>query len=339
MIWFDFENAPHVWVLKEIIRRFENEGIEYFLTARDFSSTVKLSHYLGFNPVVIGNSQNIKSPLGKLANTIKRSYLLKKYISQKKYKPTLAVSHGSRSQAFTAKLLNVPAISLDDYEHSFAGFNYFVKNILTPFPIKKESWGKHADKVVNYPGLKEELYLWDESNLTGDVNSLIDPDKINVIFRPESYSSHYHSEKSLQIQDELIKNMFGMENLNIIFFPREAVQKKIILDKFAGSKSKIVVPTGIVNGPTLIAKSDLMICGGGTMSREACALGVPSYTYFGGTLGDVDKYLSGNNKLILINSPEELSKMIFNKRTNYDKIVVSKDAINFVYDFLKKQIV
>jgi predicted glycosyltransferase len=140
------------------------------------------------------------------------------------------------------------------------------------------------------------------------------------------------------VQDELIKIMSKDDNLNIILFPREYAQEKIILNKFSGCDIKVIDPTGIVNGPSLIAKSDLVICGGGTMSREAATLGVPSYSYFGGILGDVDRYLSQHGKLIIINSISDLSKLQLVKREANNKNNISTDTINFVYDFLKNKI-
>jgi predicted glycosyltransferase len=72
----------------------------------------------------------------------------------------------------------------------------------------------------------------------------------------------------------------------------------------------MIIPEEPLNGLDLIWFSDLVISGGGTMNREAAALGVPVYSTFRGKIGAVDKYLSENGRLVLIENVHEVRTKI-----------------------------
>jgi uncharacterized protein len=69
----------------------------------------------------------------------------------------------------------------------------------------------------------------------------------------------------------------------------------------------LLIPKQVLDGLNLIWHSDLVISGGGTMNREAAALGVPVYSIFRGTIGAVDHFLSGEHRLVLLESPADLA--------------------------------
>ena len=66
------------------------------------------------------------------------------------------------------------------------------------------------------------------------------------------------------------------------------------------------VPDRAVDGQSLIALADLVVSAGGTMNREAVALGVPVYTTYGGRLGGVDELLIREGRLIPLSDPRAL---------------------------------
>jgi predicted glycosyltransferase len=66
------------------------------------------------------------------------------------------------------------------------------------------------------------------------------------------------------------------------------------------------VPDHAVDAQSLIAFSDLVISAGGTINREAAALGVPVYTTFAGRLGGVDAALIAEGRLRPLTDPSEL---------------------------------
>ncbi len=66
-------------------------------------------------------------------------------------------------------------------------------------------------------------------------------------------------------------------------------------------------PPHAIDAQSLIAHADLVISAGGTMNREAVALGAPVYTTFEGRLGAVDERLIAEGRLRKLTDPAELS--------------------------------
>jgi predicted glycosyltransferase len=68
----------------------------------------------------------------------------------------------------------------------------------------------------------------------------------------------------------------------------------------------LVVPDRAVDALSLVALADLVVSAGGTMNREAVALGTPVYTTFSGRLGAVDEQLIDEGLLRPLASADEL---------------------------------
>jgi hypothetical protein len=93
------------------------------------------------------------------------------------------------------------------------------------------------------------------------------------------------------------------------------------------SSGKITVPSHVVDGLNLVWYSDLVISGGGTMNREAAALGVPVYSIFRGKIGAVDRYLAADGRLTLIEDRGQVrSKLLLKRRTRPAKPTGGGDA-------------
>lgn len=335
-IWIDFENAPHVWIFKEFLDEFKSKDIDLLLTARNFSATLKLCNYFKLDVENISSTKTRKSKFGKVFYVYLRAKSLISYFRENNLRADLFLSHGSRSGSYAAYKLGIPAVSLDDYEYSFKGFNYFVKELMTPNVIPAEQWGVFKNKVTQYPGLKEELYLWNSANYAYEEVNFLQKDKINIVFRPEGRYSHYRSKRSKVVQDEILKLFKGLDNIFIILIPRDEKQKRKICNYFKDNSIQFIVPENVVNGPALLYRSDLVIGGGGTMTRESAILNVSSYTFFGGKLGYADQFLIKNSKLIFISSPNEIQKIVFKKKDKTETLNVSKLGYDFILNHLYK---
>jgi hypothetical protein len=64
-----------------------------------------------------------------------------------------------------------------------------------------------------------------------------------------------------------------------------------------------IVPERAIDAPSLVAFADLVVSAGGTMNREAVALGTPVYTTFEGKLGAVDERLLAEGRLRRLEDP------------------------------------
>jgi uncharacterized protein len=67
-----------------------------------------------------------------------------------------------------------------------------------------------------------------------------------------------------------------------------------------------IVPRHAVDAQSLLAYADLMVSAGGTMNREAVALGAPVYTTFAGRLGAVDEQLIAEGRLRRLSDPDQV---------------------------------
>jgi hypothetical protein len=76
-----------------------------------------------------------------------------------------------------------------------------------------------------------------------------------------------------------------------------------------------VIPQTAVDGLDLIWHADLVISGGGTMNREAAALGVPVYSVFRGKIGAVDRQLEKEGRLKLLQTTADVDKIEFTRRS------------------------
>ena len=84
----------------------------------------------------------------------------------------------------------------------------------------------------------------------------------------------------------------------------------------------VIVPERAVDAQSLIALSDVVVSAGGTMNREAAALGVPVYTTYGGRLGGVDEALIREGRLRPLTDPRALD---LHKRARPDDGRVRRD--------------
>jgi predicted glycosyltransferase len=91
--------------------------------------------------------------------------------------------------------------------------------------------------------------------------------------------------------------------VHAIVIPRTAGQRDQLLGLGLAS---LLVPERAVDGQSLVALADLVVSAGGTMNREAVALGVPVYTTFSGRLGGVDEMLIREGRLTALRDPDEL---------------------------------
>ena len=337
-IWIDFENAPHVWVMSPIIEQLKKRGYQFKLTARDFSYTIHLCRHLGFEIQIAGASGFGKNNISKAFRLLSRVFHLYVMMYRKRRKISIALSHGSRSQVIAARLLNIPVISLDDYEHSNQFLVRFMNHLLVPFPISEKIWGQNSYRITQYPGLKEEIYLCKYNPNQNRINELKDIEGIKVLFRPEGRFTHYRSERSEIIQTAILDYLATVDKkMLLVILPRDELQKQELVHFCENKGIPYWLPLDVLDGPSLISEMDLVLSGGGTMTREAAVLGVPSYSFFAGKWGAVDCYLKKEQRIIQISSIDEVDRIKLKKRKK-TFLPVSSEALDFVTRFIEKQI-
>lgn len=315
-IWIDLDNSPHVPFFAPIIEELKKSGHTVFVTARDCFQVYELADLLHLDYQRIGRHYG-KHTVLKLAGLGWRSMqLLPEVLRQK---PHLAISHGSRSQLLVANLLKIPSVTLADYE--FAKIWMLVRPswVITPDIIPSDRIPSVDDRILKYPGIKEDVYVprFQPDSSALDSLGMTDASDVMVLLRPPATEAHYHRAESDELFGAVLDFLGNRPNVRLILLPRNERQAQEIRRRrprlFVTRQAQI--PSRVVDGLNLIWHSDLVISGGGTMNREAAALGVPVYSIFRGEIGAVDRYLASQGRLTLIEHPREIpGKLQLKKR-------------------------
>jgi hypothetical protein len=311
-IWIDLDNSPHVPFFKPIIGRLKDRGYETVVTARDCFQVCGLADKFGLNYRKVGRHYGANIML-KVFGTLWRSFQLMPYMALNR--PTLSVSHGSRSLLVLSHALRIPTILIFDYEH-VARVPLFKPEIgIAPEIIDmKTIQSSFRLGVECYPGLKEDVYV---ASFRPDPNFLarlkMNDRQIIVTIRPPATEAHYHNPEAEPLFDEVVTFLGGFPEVTMMILPRNEVTQKHYIERKWGQlcrEGKIRIPDQVVNGLDMIWHSDFVVSGGGTMNREAAALGVPVFSIFRGKMGAIDRYLSQQGRLTFIETVNDVRKKI-----------------------------
>jgi predicted glycosyltransferase len=327
-IWIDLDNSPHIPFFAPIIEELKGRGYSVMLTARDAYQVCELADFFGFNYQRVGQHYG-KHKLLKVLGTCIRAIQLLSIVMREK--PDLAVAHGSRSQLIVSSLLGIPSLAIFDYEFA-KGLQLFHPTwLMVPevLPIVGD-----PRNVLRYPGIKEDVYVprfKPNSSIKSELG--LDENHIVVTVRPPATEAHYHNHESDRLFEATIEFLCGVSGVKVIVVPRNGRQAVSLRASWRDFflTGKLMIPEHTVDGLNLIWHSDLVISGGGTMNREAAALGVPVYSIFRGKIGAVDRYLTDNGRLVLLENVEDVrTKIILERRRqpvarkNTDSITLTK---------------
>lgn len=319
-IWIDLDNTPHVPFFRPIINELKNRGYKCVITARDAYGVIDLADHFGMKYKKIGHHYG-KHKMLKVMGLLIRSLQILPYIFSEK--PVLAVSHGSRTQMVTGSLLGIPSLVIFDYEFAKGVTVFHPTYAMSPEIIPDESIKIPKERIFKYPGIKEDVYVPSfipDPSIKEELG--IDDNKIAITIRPPATEAHYFCQDSEMLFEASMEFLLKKDEIQLILLPRNKKQEDFVKQKWinAFKSKKIIIPEHAINGLDLMWYSDLVISGGGTMNREATALGVPVYSIYRGTIGAVDKYLSEKGRLVLLESPADLeSKLKLVKRDKNKK--------------------
>ena len=315
-IWIDLANSPHVPFFKALAPRFIEAGHEIEITARDFAETVSLARAAAFEMAVVG-AHGGRQVSAKAGNLIGRAWALATWARKRKF--DLAVSHNSYSQIVAARALRIRCVTLMDYEHQPANHVAFrlASRIIVPssFPAERlRRYGAAVGKVRRYHGTKEDVYLADfrpEPTFAKQLCELgVRPDNVLVLMRPPAHDALYHRFQN-ELFDEALARLLGQDSVQIVLLPRNDAQRAAYS---ARASERLIVPPQPLDGANLIAASDLVISAGGTINREAAALGVPVASIYAGKWAAVDEELVNEGRLQRITTAEDVRKLSIRKK-------------------------
>jgi len=315
-LWIDLDNSPHVLLFAPIVRELERRGVELLITVRDFAQTPGLAFQHGLDFTTVGRHYGSASKFVKIAGTFRRAASLANFA--RRCKITAAVSQGSRGIVLAANALRLPVMTLYDYEFASCRlYNMFSDRILVPDVIPDDrlvSQGLNLKKLVRYPGLKEEVYVYGFRPDNGITDKLeLDREKVLVTLRPPAEWAHYHHERSEIMFRALMERLKCERNIQIVIPARTEAQAEQLRQTY-GLNGRFRILTRPVDALSLMWCSDLVFSGGGTMTREAALLGLNVYTIFGGRLGAADESLIRAGRLKSLREPAEVDDVSFTKR-------------------------
>ena len=315
-IWIDLANSPHVPFFRALANEFMRRNHEVVVTARAFAETVELAEAAGFAAQVIGEHGGGKLS-GKAGNLVQRALALARWARGRNL--DLALSHNSYSQILAARALSLKSVTLMDYEHQPANHLAFrlASRIIVPraFPEASLSrFGATAAKVKRYDGIKEDVYLADfqsdpefETQLTALGIGATD---VLVTVRPPASEALYHRFEN-ELFDQLLVRLLATPFVRIVLLPRNDSQRIVYS---ARANSRLIVPPGPIDGANLVAHSDLVVSAGGTMNREAAALGIPAASIYLGQWAAIDEELLREGRLRRISTPEHVRDLPVQKK-------------------------
>jgi predicted glycosyltransferase len=304
-VWVDCTAAAHPLVLRPIIERLRARGHEVDVTARDYGQTLGILERLGIEHEVFGRHGGGATG-GKALALGRRSRALARWARPRRF--GLAIAHGSVDLAVVSTILRIPSAQMQDYEH--AGLQRQLafraaRRVLVPEAISVAAMrraGASERKLFRYPGLKEDYYL---AGFEPDASVLdelrIDRDAVLAVVRPPPETSAYHARN--RIYDDVLTRLAAAPAAQAVVIPRTEGQAEAVR---AMAEPSLVVPAAAVDGQSLIAFADLVVSAGGTMNREAVALGTPVYTIFTGRMGAVDERLIAAGELRPLDDPADL---------------------------------
>ena len=323
-IWVDLDNSPHVPFFRPIIEELRKKDYEVLVTARDAYQVRELLDYYEVPGRIVGRHYG-KLKVLKALGTCWRALALVGAV--RKESPDLAMSHGSRACLLASTMLKIPNMTLADYEFVAKVPTIKPTWLMVPSVVPDEALSLSGSKIMKYPGIKEDVYL---SRFRPDpglrMRLGISPDALLVMVRPPATEAHYHNPESEGLLTEALRRFVGEANATIILLPRNKRQEAELRAAWAKdvASGRVLIPEHVEDGLNLIWNSDLVISGGGTMNREAAAMGVPVYSIFRGKIGAVDRYLVEQGRLILLETADDVRTKIMAVPRKQSKQVLSQ---------------
>jgi predicted glycosyltransferase len=301
-VWVDLTNSPHVLVLRPLIELMRADGHEVEVTARDFAQTLELCERFGIEHTAIGRHRGGRLA-GKALGLASRSGALARWARGRRF--DVAIGHGSNDVSVAAGLLRVPSATAFDYEWAAAQHHVncrLARVVMVPDTIPPERLDRYGarGKVRAYAGLKEEYYLADFEPDAAVLAELgLDRGRPLVVVRTPPEVSLYHRFENPLFR-RVLERLAALEAQSVVL-PRTAAQREEI-----ARLGDFVIPERTIDAQSLVAYADLVISAGGTMNREAVALGTPVFTTFEGRLGAVDEMLLRAGRLRKLDDPGQI---------------------------------
>lgn len=329
-VWVDLTNSPHALFFAPIVRALEARGDEVLVTARHFAQTVELAgrHFRRVVPVGSGSRASLPKKVYSLGDRVRD---LTPII--RSFAPDVAVAHGSYDEPIVSRLLGIPALAMVDYEYHPATHLLFrlATRLLLPQAFSADLVNSHGGrgKTWRYHGLKEEVYLADmvpAEDVRVDLGIAEHGGPV-ITLRPPAVGAMYHRHDN-PLWTTLIDRLRAERDTLTLVLPRHPSQVDALRSMVRAPNIHVLDQP--VDGPSLIWWSDAVISAGGTMNREAVALGTPVWSVFSGRLGSVDSELISTGRMGRIARPSDIDGLVIQRKTPQAQPTFTNDVLGQV---------
>ena len=303
-IWIDLTNSPHVLVMRPVIERLRADGHEVRVTARDFAQTIELCERFGIAHTAIGHHRGERLGAKALGLASRSAALVRWARADARAAGArfdLALGHGSNDVSVAAALLRIPSATMFDYEWATVQHNVncrLARAVVVPDAIPPQRLERYGAR-----GQGARVRGPEGGVLPGGLRARRRRAR-RARPRPRPPDRRRaHPAGGLAVPP--------LRERPVRAGARAAARRPRPSRGAAGRAAAacdsqreelrgvpgFVVPEHAIDAQSLIAFADLVISAGGTMNREAVALGTPVYTTFEGRLGAVDERLIAEGRL------------------------------------------
>ncbi|HEV2812615.1 MAG TPA: DUF354 domain-containing protein [Solirubrobacteraceae bacterium] len=306
-IWVDLTNTAHVVVLRPLVELLESRGHSVEITARPLSHTIELLDDWGHPYTAFGSHGGVRRA-DKARAALSRARLMVSF-GRSRGPFDAALAHGSTDLPIACRVLRVPNATMFDYEWALAQHHLncrLAHRVLVPEAIPPERlarFGARGSKLVRYPGLKEEYVLHGFEPDAGVLEALgVDRSLPLCVVRTAPSYALYLGGSTTPLLPRLLERL-DEEGVQTVVLVRNSEQARDVLGL---GLSSVIVPGRAIDARSLVAFADALVSAGGSMNREAAALGTPVWTMFEGRMGGVDEQLVADGRLRVLRDPSDV---------------------------------
>ncbi len=276
-IWIDVMTPKQARVFSQVYRVAMSKGHEVLLTARSHGETTQILSMEGIPHLSVGRhgGRELRSKLKAYA---RRALDLIDPVAE--FRPHVLISLSSPEAVRVAFGLGVKVVSLNDTPHSVHVGRLTLPlsdRLVYPAAIPAHRWlslGARAEALRPYYGVDEVSWILPvlgRARFGGREGGL-------AVVRPEESHAAYLARNSghASVVEPCLE--FLLDNgYRVVLLPRYEDQRSYFQKKYG---DRVEIPERAVDPVPLYSAADVVISGGGTMSREAAMFGTPAISLF-----------------------------------------------------------
>lgn len=337
-VWIDIDNPPQARYLAPFAAAFARHGDEVMVTARDTGITHELLKQAAVSFLGVGGPFGA-SRRQKISHALVRAAALVRCVRRAGGAQMLLAS--SRSSAAAAWAVKVPAFVVCDYEHvELTSYRVARVNLLFPDVIARGEFlqqGFSPKRLISFPGLKEDI-TFSGGRLLGMPPPELEVQNgmTRVLVRPPAEDSHYFTPRSRVLFDKALATLAGRDDVQVVMTPRQPDQVARL--RTIRWLNDPVILRRAVPILSLLSAVDWVVCGGGTMLREAAYLGIPAIGVFQGPIGAVDRYLASLGAVTLVKDIDGFQRIDLSNAARRPLVSHHADLLDRLTRYLRRRV-